>query len=452
MSTSRAAEHRFRSSSFSAVQPRRTKRRMKLLAAVFPAFLSLATIADCLTTDRFCKPETGDDFQRAHIGLIISPIMSSRVIREIEIYWNHAKYQPGDTIALYTSEPTVYLEPIYTLVPNAPSGIKRTGLQATFVPTSNLTFVQQCLKYHVAWLRDGSIRMVNCMRTQPRWMADRRDILGPLPMSRVFLPGTHDSASYAIHERANSENIVERYVITQDVDVLAQLIHGVRYLDIRVGYYPNSSPVWWANHGMFKAVPMQNVVNQVKTFLDNTDEIVIFDVQEFPVGFGKQLGVHHDFVGYLEEQFAGYYLPKSSWTSMLNTIWSSGKRLIIGYDEKRVVNLYKSVWPCVTHQWGNVRKIEDLFDYLNRIETQSIAHPRSTPRSAMAELTPNTLDVILNRLGSIREMADKVNINVTNWYNSKWQRTANIVAVDFVRSSGIIETAIEWNERRYTRC
>lgn len=70
----------------------------------------------------------------------------------------------------------------------------------------------------------------------------------------------------------------------------------------------------------------------------------------------------------------------------------------------------------------------------------------------MAELTPNTWDVILNRLGSIRQMAENVNINVTNWYNSKWQSTANIVAVDFVRSSGIIETAIEWNEKRNSHC
>lgn len=70
----------------------------------------------------------------------------------------------------------------------------------------------------------------------------------------------------------------------------------------------------------------------------------------------------------------------------------------------------------------------------------------------MAELTPNTWDVVLNRLGSIREMADRVNMNVTSWYNSKWQYSANVVAVDFVRSSGIIETAIEWNERRNSRC
>lgn len=78
--------------------------------------------------------------------------------------------------------------------------------------------------------------------------------------------------------------VIVRIIKLQDVDVLAQLIYGVRYLDIRVGHYPNTNSIWWANHGVFKSVPMQNVVNQVKAFLDNTNEIVIFDVQEFPVG------------------------------------------------------------------------------------------------------------------------------------------------------------------------
>jgi len=107
----------------------------------------IASFAECP-----CTCFSFSDFQRAHVGLIISPIMSIRMIREIEIYWNHARYRPGDTIALYTSEPTNGLEPIYTLIPNAPSGIKRTGLQATFVPTSNLTFVQQCLRTYATYI------------------------------------------------------------------------------------------------------------------------------------------------------------------------------------------------------------------------------------------------------------------------------------------------------------
>lgn len=70
----------------------------------------------------------------------------------------------------------------------------------------------------------------------------------------------------------------------QDIDVLAQLIYGVRYLDIRVGHYPLTNEIWWANHGVVPLIPLKVVIEQVKEFLDNTEEIVIFDVQEFPIG------------------------------------------------------------------------------------------------------------------------------------------------------------------------
>lgn len=97
----------------------------------------------------------------------------------------------------------------------------------------------------------------------------------------------------------------------------------------------------------------------------------------FYLGFGKNLDVHRDFVAFLEREFAGYYLPQAyGWPSTLNAIWSSGRRLIIGYDNRRIVSDYESLWPCVTHQWGNVRTIEELFNYLNRIETESQGYVR----------------------------------------------------------------------------
>ncbi|KAK2588362.1 hypothetical protein KPH14_004376 [Odynerus spinipes] len=405
-------------------------------------------------TIEICKFDHEDDFHGSHVGLIISPMMSKSMIRELEVYWNHPKYRAGsDQIEVYDGDPVNGVKPIFVLVPRSSSGIKSTGIQAEYVPTVNLTFHRQCLKYHVAWLRDGLLRKVNCFETRPNWMAERKNSLGPLRMNRVFIPGTHDSASYAIHQRADREDIFEKYVITQDIDVLAQLIHGVRYLDIRVGHYPGTKEIWWINHGIVQLIPFQNVIDQVKTFLDNTEEIVIFDVQEFPIGFQKNLSIHRQFVKYLEKQFAGYYLPHGTgWLTTLNTIWSAKKRLIIGYDEEQVVSMHDSLWPCVTHQWGNVRTVEDLYRHLNSIETSKFRAYRLTPRSAMAELTPNTWDVILNRLGGLRQMANRVNTNVTTWYATEWQLTANIVAVDFVRSSGIIETAIEWNDRRTSYC
>ncbi|XP_043502845.1 PI-PLC X domain-containing protein 1-like [Polistes fuscatus] len=407
-----------------------------------------------VTTSKTCNSNNGDDFQHSHVSLIISPMMSKSMIRELEIYWNHPKYRSdSDRIALYSNDPTNGLEPIFILEPKSSSGIKNTGIQAEYLPTKNLTYQRQCLKYYVAWLRNGVLRKVNCLKTYPNWMAERKDILGPLRMNKIFLPGTHDSASYAIHKLAAEEDIIDKYVITQDIDVLAQLIYGVRYLDIRVGYYPRTNEIWWGNHGIIRLIPLIVIIEQVKLFLNNTEEIVIFDVQEFPVGFQQNISVHQQFVKYLEEQFADYYLPyRTGWLTTLNTIWSSKRRLIIGYDEKQVLSLYESLWPCVTHQWGNVQTIDDLYRYLNRIETSNARDYKITPRSAMAELTPNVWDVIWNRLGGLRQMADRVNANVTNWYATKWQHTANIVAVDFVRSSGIVETSIEWNDRRNSNC
>lgn len=42
--------------------------------------------------------------------------------------------------------------------------------------------------------------------------------------------------------------------------------------------------MYWGNHGFVKIIPLQVIINDVKKFLKNTNEIVIFDVQEFPQG------------------------------------------------------------------------------------------------------------------------------------------------------------------------
>lgn len=78
-------------------------------------------------------------------------------------------------------------------------------------------------------------------------------------------------------------------------------------------------------------------------------------------------------VAFLEEEFADYIIPKSfGWSSTLETIWSSGRRLIIGYDEQNVVSMYENLWPSVTQQWGNVQKVDELYQYLNKIETNAL--------------------------------------------------------------------------------
>jgi len=69
---------------------------------------------------------------------------------------------------------------------------------------------------------------------------------------------------------------------------------------------------------------LEVVIAQVKEFLDNTEkEIVIFDIQEFPSGFGDE-STHHLLVNFLAEEFSGYIIPRGA----------SGRNII--KNEKRV--------------------------------------------------------------------------------------------------------------------
>lgn len=54
-----------------------------------------------------------------------------------------------------------------------------------------------------------------------------------------------------------------------------------------MGYYGANNEPWWANHGVVRIHPLRVVLKDIREFLKNTNEIVILDVQEFPVGKEK---------------------------------------------------------------------------------------------------------------------------------------------------------------------
>lgn len=60
-----------------------------------------------------------------------------------------------------------------------------------------------------------------------------------------------------------------------------QLLTGVRYLDIRPCIVDRK---YWVCHGTFVMQPLENVITDIKDFLDNTMEIVIVNFKEFPRG------------------------------------------------------------------------------------------------------------------------------------------------------------------------
>lgn len=342
---------------------------------------------------------------------------------------------------------------VAALVPTAPSVWFTTGVRFDYKLSDNVTYSTSGYGYWASYVSgaDGSIQATTCIRAYPRWMNDFRSVVGGLRFRDLLIPGSHDSGSYRTNfDPLEKETIVTKYTLTQDDDIRGQLMHGIRYLDIRVGYYRNTPQLFFVNHGITRQRPLIEIIDQVKEFVLHTNEIVIFGLKEFPVGFGKNLTIHHKLVKYLKDQFGDLIVhPSLTWRASLNDIWLRKQNVILAYDLYSVVNQYPHVlFGSVEQRWGNVQTWPDLERFLRNINGHDVSRLSSRPVADMAELTPKTWDVIVNKYGGLRKMADRVNWRMSQLYANELGTNANIVAVDFYRGTTLMEMALEYNKRK----
>lgn len=90
----------------------------------------------------------------------------------------------------------------------------------------------KCLPHYVASYNGTELLTVNCLKIQPNWMAQNKDV-SLMPLKNMFLPGTH--ASGAVVNRTSKSVLIKDYLQAQLFDVWSQLVLGIRYLDFSVG-------------------------------------------------------------------------------------------------------------------------------------------------------------------------------------------------------------------------
>ncbi|KAK0158060.1 hypothetical protein PV327_011186 [Microctonus hyperodae] len=212
---------------------------------------------------------------------------------------------------------------------------------------------------------------------------------------------------------------------------------------------------YWIHHGDFLMTPLQQTIDNVKQFMDNTQEIVLLHFKEFPYGFETEKD-HLKFMRYLTREFGTHLRSRvySSWQSSFKRLWERNKRLIILYDNFNYIKIVK-MWRPIPQMWGNVQSLENLRNYLAHVETKL-----ARPRASMAELTMDANGVISHAVAeafgmehmSLRQMAASTGPHVTQWYNEFFYQNASIIAVDYLNSTGIVEVALEWNDRKFSSC
>ncbi|XP_037076883.1 PI-PLC X domain-containing protein 1-like [Pollicipes pollicipes] len=264
-----------------------------------------------------------------------------------------------------------------------------------------------------------------------------RQTLSTMSLDQVMIPGTHNSGTYK-----RSRNIVFKLVATQDEDVWSQLMFGNRYLDLRIGHRPSERKPFWIYHDFFPVRPINLIINQVKWFMNNSREVVILDFHRFPVGFESST-VHDQFVQYLMMELSRWMAPRVYDVTM-GELWASDKRLIVSYADWQARRRNEYLWPTIPQAWGNKRSVSELYGYLRQQMVERAGGPQW---AAMAELTPSPWDILIPNRG-LRDLAEKVNPEVTKWFRDEWWHSASVVATDFFLGNDMVDVAIEANIKR----
>ncbi|XP_055375753.1 uncharacterized protein LOC129608324 [Condylostylus longicornis] len=316
-----------------------------------------------------------------------------------------------------------------------------------------------CYGYWVSYIdKNGNIIVKNCLKAYPIWMNEMKDDIGELTIKDLLIPGTHNSGSYKPGFNPNKDylDIFQRFTLTQDEDVWEQLMHGIRYLDIRVGYYDWKPEKFFTNHDVSRQRPLVEILEHVREFVKLTNEIVIVDFQEFPVGFHNNQTIHDSLISLIKRYFGGYIiLPgKHEWNQNLNEIWSNNQNIFVAYDYLPAVQKHSDIlFHACRHRWARAPNYEKLRNYIRNqynydTDFYGLRRYFQLPTVDMAELTADVMGILTGKFTGLRKMADSVNSKVTLLYQNELGDKANVVAVDFYRGTRIVDLAIKFNKKR----
>lgn len=341
--------------------------------------------------------------------------------------------------------------------------INRTGrvLKKDVLDEEYLT--SDCVgNYVVAMVNSKNVVVAkNCIRAQPRWMEEIWDYIGHNELKEIFIPGTHNSGAFQEGYKSSVSSILDSYVYCHDETVYRQLVYGNRYLDLRVAYkVDHPTDKLWIVHGSWPtANSLRTVLEQVKKFIEKTSkEIVIVDFHRFERGFERhptdpainaKNRERHQEVKRLIESILGQYIYRSTdlleYRTKLNQIIDAGKRVVIGYADN-IHTREAHYFRAVRHLWANAQTVGALESFMSR----SLCTRTNEATAAMAQLTADGIAAAFNKFdGGIRKMAQDVNWIITEWFDERWSKCANIVATDYFLGTNMVDVAIRANKKRY---
>ncbi|XP_013775425.1 PI-PLC X domain-containing protein 2-like isoform X2 [Limulus polyphemus] len=368
--------------------------------------------------------------------------------RQLELNWLGGTRNEGDRVMLFDRDPKQSLERSLVMIDPLlhVSGYYKTNVQFPHLNFASHNLTTNCLGFWIAYLRQDKVLASSCLRARPYWMKENKEWIKDIPLVNLMIPGTHNAGSYQRYKGSESEKVFIRYLYNQEESVFNQLAYGIRFLDLRVGYYPGTTEKFWINHRLFSVNnTLATVLQDVASFVWSTEEIILLDIHNFPTGFTNRPDIHQRLIIKLLEYLGHFMIPRNvGHNATLGTLWNAQKRVLVSYNSDYYVSS-QLLWPGVTHIWGNKQTVGSLKSFFEnsfrQLETSYLS-------SAMAELTSTIANFLIEPLKGHRGMAHDVNRQVTIWFRDLWWWSCNIVSTDYFLGNNIIDVSIESNIKK----
>ncbi|XP_039486158.1 uncharacterized protein LOC120448289 [Drosophila santomea] len=393
----------------------------------------------------------------------------------LEINWGPNCYGPPQWVGIYSQDPTISnFQPDLRI-----NGIfNRTGKMLTSIKLGKLRFpggwnkqdsgdqpatqypTGKCLPHYVASYNGTELRTVDCLKIQPNWMAQTKHV-SRLPLKDIFLPGTHASGAVLGSSSKSDSILVRDYLVAQQLDVWSQLVFGIRYLDLSIGFKnmntdKDADNFWIANENML-ITPLLGVLRDVRQFVKRSGEMVVLDFSSFPIGFYKHPEIYSSLFRLLRQELGdeayrrNVSKDENCANRNLSEVLLQKRHLVIlfptqelPYPEKES-NMLCPPWQRFSTSFMN---ISQTLDYMRLLFSRK---PDSPVRNVGWIFTAvRSMEQTLNahQLQTSKERATVLNPKINKWLKGPWGNNANVVAMDYFSNTNIVDLAIQVNAHK----
>jgi hypothetical protein len=279
----------------------------------------------------------------------------------------------------------------------------------------------------------ASTKFISNKTTVSNWMEQLSNELQDRNLKEIVIPGSHDSGCYRMSSRVGAP-----WTLCQSLSIFDQLHCGVRYFDLRFGYFKQGDEFWIMHHAWSSRVNLFEVLESLVNFLElHTKEIVILQFSHFKY-FNDN--VHRKFKDRLENRLGKWIVDSSSaFTSKLSEMWKLDKRVVIVsectmFPEFCPVSTLPSIW----HNKADVDKLKIGLDL-------EVEQKHESAWILQAILSPKQ-----HRPWSVKALAELVNPHVMKWLKEWNTDNLNIVIIDYVTSPEFAEIIIDINKKRHS--